>query len=370
MAINARSQTRDKSFYPKRDKKQYRTGVNPAAKHNESGDSIAPVAAVIPADPFTTSFYNSDDIEDLYDEHVAELPVWEQDNEVIATQPIGVLTWILGGSILGLSIVALSVWFMALSADQAKDLDSEGEPALSHNEQHPEDPVDQAPQLDEFDSLDASKKVVTQFLEAKTAADLEQLVRTPEVTISRLRAWYARYPWVRPGARVAGLSNSIKVVGDRISMNAQLDDFSVKKIHVVRGRDGYKVDWESWVAWSSMAWEDLFDIKPAEPVEVRVKCKRVNYYNRLFDDDARWFAVRLSHPDFESSIYGYIDTKLPQLQRLVTDLTPGSEIHATLKISYPKDSEFSNQVFIVEYVQLGWVRPTLHINGLDNADSN
>ena len=212
--------------------------------------------------------------------------------------------------------------------------------------------------------------MITRFLEAKTAADLEPLVRTPEVTIPRLRAWHARYPWARPGVRVAGQRNSIKAIGDRISMNAQLDDFSVKKIHVVRSRDGYKVDWESWVAWSSMAWEDLFDMKPSEPVEVRVKCKRVNYYNRLFDDDERWFAVQLSHPDFDRSIYGYIDTKLPRLQRLITELTPGIQIHATLKISYPKDSEFDNQVSVVEYVQLGWVRPTLQINGQENADSD
>ena len=303
------------------------------------------------------------------DEDESELPGWEQARPVVVSAPIGVLTWILGGSLLGFSVVAVCVWFMAQSFDKVVERHPEGEPALIQDEKHEEMPQEEAPRFDAADSIEHAKKIATQFLEAKTAAALEPLVRTPETSVARLRAWYARYPYIRPGVKVVGLRNSIKVVGDTVSMNVQLDDFSVKKMHLVRGRDGYKIDWESWVAWSSIPWDDLFDTKPSAPVEVRVKCKRANYYNGLFNDDEKWFAVRLSHPGFDRSMYGYIDTTQPRFYRLVAELIRGAEIRLTLNISYPPNSKFNNQVSIVDYVQPGWVRSTLPADGEEESAS-
>ena len=99
---------------------------------------------------------------------------------------------------------------------------------------------------------------------------------------------------------------------------------TLKKIAVVAdGRLVTKLIGESWVAWTSVNWEELFDLRPTDPVEVRVLCKRVNYYNRVFDDSTKWFAVRLSHPDSDKSIYGYIDTELPQFHRFIADSRQG-----------------------------------------------
>ena len=102
---------------------------------------------------------------------------------------------------------------------------------------------------------------------------------------------------------MVGHKNSIIINGDTITMDVQLDNFDIKKIAVVKTVAGYKVDWESWVAWTSVNWQELFDLRPTDPVEVRVLCKRVNYYNRVFNDSTKWFAVRLSHPYSDKSIY-------------------------------------------------------------------
>ncbi|MGB2090373.1 MAG: hypothetical protein ACPH2J_00570 [Akkermansiaceae bacterium] len=299
---------------------------------------------------------------DAIDGDEADLPAWEQDRPAVVSAPVSVLTWILGGSMLGFAVVALCIWFMTQSADKVVERYPQAESSLPENEKLQGKPEEVIFQPDEAGSIESAKKIVTQFLEAQTSAALEPLVRTPDISIARLRAWHAKYPWVRPGVRVAGLRNSVKMVGDTVSMNVRLDDFSVKKIHLIRGRDGYKVDWESWVAWCSTAWDDLFDTKPSEPVEVRVKCKRVSYYNGVFNDDEKWFSVRLSHPDFDRSIYGYIDTTQPRFYGLVSELIRGTEIPLTLKISYPPNTEFNNQVSIVDYVQSGWVRPNTAMN--------
>ena len=281
------------------------------------------------------------------------LPAWEQDRPVAASEPISALTWILSGSLLGVSIVVVSIWLMVQSIDDdihydASDTVAEPQKDISSIDTR---------QAEESRMMEESKKVVVEFLEAKTEADVEGLIRTPEVSTPRMRAWYDRDPWVTPGVRVVGHNNSIIINGDTITMDVQLDNFDIKKIALVKTAAGYKVDWESWVAWTSVNWQELFDLRPTEPVEVRVLCKRVNYYNRVFNDSTKWFAVRLSHPDSDKSIYGYIDSELPQFHRFITDLVREKEVSATLKIRYPQNSPVGNQVSIVEHMQSGWVRP-------------
>ncbi len=281
------------------------------------------------------------------------LPAWEQDRPVAASEPISALTWILSGSLLGVSIVVVSIWLMVQSIDDdihydASDTVAEPQKDISSIDTR---------QAEESRMMKESKKVVVEFLEAKTEADVEGLIRTPEVSTPRMRAWYDRDPWVTPGVRVVGHNNSIIINGDTITMDVQLDNFDIKKIALVKTAAGYKVDWESWVAWTSVNWQELFDLRPTDPVEVRVLCKRVNYYNRVFNDSTKWFAVRLSHPDSDKSIYGYIDSELPQFHRFITDLVREKEVSATLKIRYPQNSPVGNQVSIVEHMQSGWVRP-------------
>lgn len=278
-------------------------------------------------------------------------PAWE--HSAPAAEPISPLTWILSGSLLGVSIVLVSIWLVVQSIDENKNIEI-------IPDQKVESPIAEVEsdslKVQEGQMIKESKKVIEEFLEAETASDLEGLVRTPDITIPRMQAWYQSDAWVPIGARVLGHGDSIKVSNQMITMDVKLDDFSVKTMSVEKTESGYKIDWESWVAWSSVRWPDLFDLRPNQPVEVRVHCKRINYYNRLFNDSNKWFAVRLSHPNSDRSIYGYIDTELPQFHRFITELVREKEVSATLKISYPTNSPVGNQVTIIEHVQSGWVR--------------
>jgi len=279
------------------------------------------------------------------------LPAWELDAP--AVEPISPLTWILSGSLLGVSIVLVGIWLIVQSVDEQKNAE------IITDEQTELPIVESLPnsqKTQEAYMIEESKKVIKEFLKVESVSQLEGLVRTPAVTIPRMRAWYKNDIRKAPGLRVLGYKKSISVTGEVITMDVQLDDFSVKTISVVKTDNGYKIDWESWVAWSSVNWQELFDLRPNQPVEVRVQCKRVNYYNRLFSDSTKWFAVRLSHPDSEQSIYGYIDSEIPRFYRFITELVREKEVAATLKISYPINSPVGNQVTITEYLHSGWIR--------------
>ena len=350
MVANARAQTSSKAsvsrYGLKKDIGDMMFKETPGGASSDIADDLEPLDASLQPKQLIDDSCEQDDA-------YPGLPAWEQDRPVAASEPISALTWILSGSLLGVSIVVVSIWLMVQSIDDditydASDAVAEPQKDISSIDTR---------QAEESRMMKQSKKVVVEFLEAKTEADVEGLIRTPEVSVPRLRAWYDRDPWVTPGVRVVGHKNSIIINGDTITMDVQLDNFDIKKIAVVKTVAGYKVDWESWVAWTSVNWQELFDLRPTDPVEVRVLCKRVNYYNRVFNDSTKWFAVRLSHPYSDKSIYGYIDSESPQFHRFITDLVREKEVSATLKIRYPQNSPVGNQVSIVEHMQRGWVRP-------------
>jgi len=350
MVANARAQTSSKAsvsrYGLKKDIGDMMFKETPGGASSDIADDLEPLDASLQPKQLIDDSCEQDDA-------YPGLPAWEQDRPVAASEPISALTWILSGSLLGVSIVVVSIWLMVQSIDDditydASDAVAEPQKDISSIDTR---------QAEESRMMKQSKKVVVEFLEAKTEADVEGLIRTPEVSVPRLRAWYDRDPWVTPGVRVVGHKNSIIINGDTITMDVQLDNFDIKKIAVVKTVAGYKVDWESWVAWTSVNWQELFDLRPTDPVEVRVLCKRVNYYNRVFNDSTKWFAVRLSHPYSDKSIYGYIDSESPQFHRFITDLVREKEVSATLKIRYPQNSPVGNQVSIVEHMQPGWVRP-------------
>ena len=350
MVANARAQTSNKvsvsRYGLKKDIGDMMFKETPGGASSDIADDLEPLDASLQPKQLIDDSCEQDDA-------YPGLPAWEQDRPVAASEPISALTWILSGSLLGVSIVVVSIWLMVQSIDDditydASDAVAEPQKDISSIDTR---------QAEESRMMKQSKKVVVEFLEAKTEADVEGLIRTPEVSVPRLRAWYDRDPWVTPGVRVVGHKNSIIINGDTITMDVQLDNFDIKKIAVVKTVAGYKVDWESWVAWTSVNWQELFDLRPTDPVEVRVLCKRVNYYNRVFNDSTKWFAVRLSHPYSDKSIYGYIDSESPQFHRFITDLVREKEVSATLKIRYPQNSPVGNQVSIVEHMQPGWVRP-------------
>ena len=302
---------------------------------------------------------------------IESLPSWDTRSSAVDTGDGGVLPWIIGGSLLGLVVVGVGAWLVLGTASPSKDAEqsktvrklSTWDNFKASNPDIEQTDKDKKIQQEIQESVNSgmnvlqeSEKVVRAFLTAKSAEDLEGLVRTPEETIPHMKKWYASHEWSPPGVKVVGYGGGVTVKGVMASMSVRVDDYTIKHIAVERTPEGYLVDWESWVAWSEMDWEDLFKKKPTELIEVRVICSKDSYYNRLFSDDKKWLAVKMTYPDADRSIYGYIESQTSTLTTLMGDLKSGRPVPVTIKIRYPKDSVADNQVIIEEYMQNGWVR--------------
>ncbi len=299
-------------------------------------------------------------------------PEWERGSAPSQSEAVNPVAWIIGGSVFGLAIVGVGAWLVIGSLDDKKSSDDEdaiqSSVGLAAPVLLPEDqmtPEEKRKQKEISDTVKTGTnfltdggEVVKKFLNATSSAELEPLVRTPEVTVPRMREWYATHEWKPPGVKTIAYGRGVSVQGVMGTMSVRLNDYTVKSVALENTPAGYLVDWESWVAWSSMDWEKLFEKRPAEPVEVRVTCSLDNYYNREFDDDSQWVAVKLAHPNSERTIYGYVARDSTSLMRMLADLQTNKTMTATIKLHYPKNPVADNQVIISDYIQMGWVRPT------------
>lgn len=295
-------------------------------------------------------------------------PSWESQASSSTSADGNPLTWIVGGALISLTVVGIGAW-LAMDNFNSKEKTKStnyGNPLADGGmgdavELTEDDLINQeeikASVNTRMDVMVGAEKVVRGFLTAETSAELESLVRTPEVTVPRMRAWYTKHPWSPPGAKQIDYLGGASTKGVMHLMSARLNDFSVKHVAVERTAKGYLVDWESWVAWPEMEWDELFEKRPTESVQVRVTCTMDDYYNRLFRDDTKWQAVKIEYPDADRAVYGYVDHQTSTLKSFLRDLKGRNSLQATIKIRFPEGSVANNQVIIEEYVQNGWVRP-------------
>ena len=194
--------------------------------------------------------------------------------------------------------------------------------------------------------------IFEKFLDAQTPDEMAKWVRHPEVTLPRMKKFYG------DDFRAVGFSsvvwkNSPMRTGNSIRVTITDGDYSSQNIHAV-DEDGWKVDWESWVGWSEMTWEELAEKRPTDAVMFRVVVSDVSYFNFSFSDESRWSSYRLSSMDSEHAIYGYVpragelDARLKSLEGIEKRLF-------TLKLRFPEGATSNSQVEIEEIVTDDWL---------------
>lgn len=139
-----------------------------------------------------------------------------------------------------------------------------------------------------------------------------------------------------------------------LSFSCQSQDYSNHDGILKYTKDEILLDWESFVAYSDMSWEELAEKKPTDSVRVRVTAKRTHYYNEEFTDERKWQAVSLISPNEDEPIYGYVQRGSATSQRLF-NFGLSDDRKVVLDVYFPKGAKKGNQVFIDRVVEQGWV---------------
>lgn len=198
--------------------------------------------------------------------------------------------------------------------------------------------------------------VAKNFLEAPTMEEALKWIRSGEKLRPKLVEWYTARPYQAPGFKGSAGESLVLAGGETmvIGMAIRTGDFETRQLPMVRTPEGFRVDWESWVAWSEMSWVDFKKQKPSGPKLFRVISSPGIYYNFEFKDESKWVCFKLESLDGEDTLYGYAPTGSDLAARL-RPLDGVVNRKVMLKLRFPENSATDNQVLIEEIAGDGWV---------------
>ncbi len=197
--------------------------------------------------------------------------------------------------------------------------------------------------------------VVRRFFAAETIDEMARWVRDRERVLPLMRGFYARRGHeFRPEAcKAVGEDETAFVEGAMTAVLVTLGDWSQRQIALRETPGGFLVDWESWVGYSEMSWEEFARDKPVEPRVFRVRMKREAYYNFGFSDDSQWLCFRLLSPA-DDMLWGYAREESAPGKLHTWHLGDREEL-VTLRLRFPENATRPDQVVIDGIVASGWV---------------
>jgi hypothetical protein len=202
-----------------------------------------------------------------------------------------------------------------------------------------------------------AQPMAEKFLNATRIDDLLPLVRNPVVAESRIRKFYSEGTIESAGMSAFDTRTDVVHEGVFLTIRIRTRDFEEKPLTFITTPEGLRIDWESWVGWSDMPWEEFLAEKPTVATRFRVNLGPVDYYNFAFSDDRKWRSYRLESPDGEHAIYGYAerDTPLDGRLRLPPDI---KQARYVLSLRFPENATANNQVIIHGMSAEGWALET------------
>jgi hypothetical protein len=202
-------------------------------------------------------------------------------------------------------------------------------------------------------------------------------VRHPEITLPRMKAWYAAgvpketvdftANWVeQDNYRATGVNFIFTTItlGSEKSLDIALE--------VPQDGSTPKLDWEHFVSWSAVPWSEFLRTTSERPAEFRVEVTPIDYYNGFFNDRQRFLAFRVSDRDNFGSCYAYCDagsgagkllsksvreSRQSGLPGTTDPVTDEGIARVILRLRFPPEGKKFNQASIEALVRDDWLEP-------------
>ena len=204
--------------------------------------------------------------------------------------------------------------------------------------------------------LSLAKPMAETFLAATTIDQILPVVRDGEKMKSKIFDFYPNGKIKATPLYEFNVSNQVSYKDSFAAVTILTTDFESRQLAFVDGKDGLKIDWESWVGWSQIPWDKLIEEKRIQPTLIRTNLRTVDYYNFDFADDSKWRAYRLASPDGAHTLYGYVERDSLLDERL-RPFEKSASAAVTLTIRFPSIPGPTNQVVIHDLISDGWVIP-------------
>jgi hypothetical protein len=208
----------------------------------------------------------------------------------------------------------------------------------------------------EVEFLELAKPLAEEFLAATDFGQILPLVSNRAGVEGKILNHYPDGDIEPTGLSKFNSTGNVAYKDSFAAVSILTSDFEQMQLAFIDGEDGLKIDWESWVGWSEMPWDELIEKRPSEPILIRAMLKWIDYYNFAFSDERKWRSYRLVSPDGEHMLYGYVDRNSP-LDQKIRPGEPTATVAVTVRIHFPESEAKGKQVVIDQLVADGWVVP-------------
>ncbi len=264
--------------------------------------------------------------------------------------------------LIGLAIVGAVVWSLTRvekAQDQAKQIRVETRSTLVDEENEERE----AAQL-----IDRMEKTMRTYFTTTSVDSMARLVRHAERVTPLMRHYYGTRPIP------ANPLKSIKILqpltledrGNFWMASVVLTNSKPQSLIIEIDHEGNpKIDWETFVCYQPMRWDDFVSKRPAgTSLDFRVYVERDNFYSHEFSDSNQWVSFRLTALDSEETIFGYIRADNPEAADLVNLLAQngGRKTTLVLRLSIPEGLQSRRGVVIEKLLSPRWLY-------LDSPDS-
>lgn len=185
----------------------------------------------------------------------------------------------------------------------------------------------------------------------------------------------------RQSERVAPLINrhyqNKSIPGNRVVRTLQLEPLTLERsadfwAHTVQmenqeilkvivetvGAGDPKIDWEAFVGYQPMKWDDFVLERPAgSTMDFRVFLEPDHFFSHEFADASRWASFRLTAQDSEETLFGYLENGSPVMRELLKLLQESEipKIAVILRLSIPAGLESRRGVVIEKIASPSWI---------------
>ena len=285
-------------------------------------------------------------------EKQAAVPSWEMGSWGRSGRPEKVLmAAMIGGAVL-LVIIAVII---SRRTNSSSDMPSTPGMVMAPIEL-PADgvPAEELPDVGAF--LRVAEPMARTFLEAKSIPELLAVVRHPGITAKRISERFPEGVITPVGLQTFADDGAVRIEHSNASVKVRIGNFELRDLSYARTKDGWKIDWESWVGWSDLPWEEFMEKAPTTSRRFRVRLKPIIYYNFGFADDRKWRSYLIESTDGQHRLFGYVErgSRVDDLINFTDSPSGGDYI---LDLCFPADNIGRNQVLITDRIAEGWVEP-------------
>ena len=210
---------------------------------------------------------------------------------------------------------------------------------------------------------DEMETILRGFLSAKTVEERLKYVRHPDRVKPLMLDHHRRFPIQ---------SYRYKEVSEYTTIPLKKRPFVALSVRIAEGKNfpilledvekGYLVDWESFVSYQPIAFEDYLKKRPTIPIDLRVYGSFDDFYAYEFLEEDGYLCVRMTAKHTDQVIFGYVKegTTTASEMKKHLEAPPGRSKTQPfiLRVRFLPESKAPRSVVIDKIVSTFWAYPT------------